>query len=122
MKPMQFPPEILSDVVKHAARNTPRIVTLSAAYSWAALQGLYEWVELKDLYHANAFFRSIKNTSVTRKILSRHRRGSGQYPEFATLVKTLYISFDHLHHLHFGAYQTCLPSTFQKTHPYDGWS
>jgi hypothetical protein len=105
MKPMRFPPEILSDVVKHAAPNTPQIVTLSAEYSWAALQGLYERVELKELYQANAFFQSIKNTCITRKILTRHRRGNGQYPAFATLVKTLYISFDHYSHLHFGAYK-----------------
>jgi len=104
MRPMLFPPEILSDIIKYAARNAPQIITLSAIYSWAALQGLYQRVELKDLYHANAFFRSIKDASRTRKILSRHRQGQGQYPAFATLIKTLYISFDHAPHLHYGAY------------------
>jgi len=114
---MRFPLEILTDIVKHTAKNTPQIITLSAEYSWAALQGLYEWVELNELYQANAFFRSIGSNSITRKILTQRRRGNRQYPAFTTLVKTLYISFDHCAHFHFGAYKLSFRPHFDQCIP-----
>jgi hypothetical protein len=117
MKPMRFPPEILSDIIRHAARKAPQIITLSVVYAWVALQGLYERVELRNLDHANMFFASVQNISATRKILTRHRKCDEQYPAFATLVKTLYISFDHVSHLHFGTYKHVFRPRFEEHVP-----
>jgi hypothetical protein len=112
-----FPPEILSQIIKDAGQNAPHTVVLCSGYSWAALQGLYERVELKTLQQASNFFISIKNKSTIREILNQSQRNGREHPALATLVKTLYISFDSSRNPHFAKHKIDFYPLFKRCVP-----
>jgi hypothetical protein len=107
----------LNQIIKYAARNAPHIVVLCSGYSWAALQGLYERVELKTLDQASGFFVSIRKTSMIRGILNQCQRNGREYPALTTLVKTLYVSFDSSINTHFARHMINFYPRFQRYVP-----